>query len=59
MLGPPLAVALAVLNAMWYELMEGVAIRHDNMARRARGGLSRRLSHFQPWTGNVFNGMRR
>ncbi|MEO8005267.1 MAG: cytochrome bd-I oxidase subunit CydX [Betaproteobacteria bacterium] len=28
MLGLPLAVAFAILNAMWYELMEGAAIRH-------------------------------
>lgn len=32
MLGLPLAVAFAVLNAMWYELMEDVAIRHDKLA---------------------------
>ena len=31
MLGLPLAVAFAVLNAMWYELMEDAAIRHDKL----------------------------
>ncbi len=31
MLGLPLAVAFAVLNAMWFELMEDAAIRHDKL----------------------------
>lgn len=30
MLGLPLAAAFAVLNAMWYELMDDAAIRKDN-----------------------------
>lgn len=31
MLGLPLAVTFAVLNAMWYELMEDAATRHDKL----------------------------
>lgn len=31
MLGLPLAVAFAVLNAMWYELMDNTTIRHDKL----------------------------
>ena len=31
MLGLPLAVAFAVLNAMWYELMEDAALRHEQL----------------------------
>ena len=31
MLGLPLAVAFAVLNAMWYELMEDAATRRDKL----------------------------
>jgi cytochrome bd-I ubiquinol oxidase subunit X len=30
-LGLPLAATFAVLNAMWYELMEDEAIRHDKL----------------------------
>lgn len=30
-LGLPLAATFAVLNAMWYELMEDDAIRHDKL----------------------------
>lgn len=31
LLGLPLAAAFAVLNAMWFELMEDDAIRHDKL----------------------------
>ncbi|RZI94750.1 MAG: cytochrome bd-I oxidase subunit CydX [Variovorax sp.] len=31
-LGLPLAAAFAVLNAMWYELMDDDAIRHEKLA---------------------------
>lgn len=31
LLGLPLAAAFAVLNAMWFELMEDDAIRHDRL----------------------------
>ncbi len=30
-LGLPLAVAFAVLNAMWYELMEDASVRRDKL----------------------------
>ena len=30
-LGLPLAAAFAVLNAMWFELMEDEAVRHDKL----------------------------
>ena len=30
-LGLPLAAALAVLNAMWFELMEDEAVRSDQL----------------------------
>ena len=30
-LGLPLAAAFAVLNAMWFELMEDAAMRHDKL----------------------------
>ncbi|MFC5605735.1 cytochrome bd-I oxidase subunit CydX [Variovorax soli] len=32
-LGLPLAAAFAVLNAMWFELMEDEAVRHDKLDR--------------------------
>ncbi|MDM0115815.1 cytochrome bd-I oxidase subunit CydX [Variovorax sp. J22R133] len=31
LLGLPLAAAFAVLNAMWYELMDDEATRHDKL----------------------------
>jgi cyd operon protein YbgT len=34
MLGLPLAAAFAVLNAMWYELMDDDAIRSEKLDRR-------------------------
>ena len=37
MLGLPLAVAFAVLNAMWYELMEDAGMRHDKLDAPASG----------------------
>jgi len=36
-LGLPLAATFAVLNAMWYELMDDEATRHDKYDR-PRGG---------------------
>ncbi|RZL90346.1 MAG: cytochrome bd-I oxidase subunit CydX [Variovorax sp.] len=33
-LGLPLAAAFAVLNAMWYELMDDDAIRREKLATR-------------------------
>lgn len=33
MLGLPLAAAFAVLNAMWYELMDDDRTRHDKLDR--------------------------
>jgi cyd operon protein YbgT len=41
-LGLPLAAAFAVLNAMWYELMDDEAIRREKLARQA-GDVSERL----------------
>ncbi|CAN7753345.1 cytochrome bd-I oxidase subunit CydX [Pseudorhodoferax sp. LjRoot39] len=37
LLGLPLAAAFAVLNAMWYELMDDEAQRRDKLARPAPG----------------------
>jgi len=33
-LGLPLAAAVAVLNAMWFELMEDAAVRRDRLEPR-------------------------
>jgi cyd operon protein YbgT len=33
MLGLPLAAGFAVLNAMWYELMDDAAIRKDTLGK--------------------------
>lgn len=35
LLGLPLAAAFAVLNAMWYELMDDEAVRRDRLDRPA------------------------
>ncbi|MDB5849290.1 MAG: cyd operon protein YbgT [Rhodoferax sp.] len=41
-LGLPLAAAFAVLNAMWYELMDDEAVRRDHLVRQT-GERSERL----------------
>lgn len=41
LLGLPLAAAFAVLNAMWYELMDDDAQRRDKLARPGRGEAGR------------------
>ena len=38
MLGLPLAAAFAVLNAMWFELMEDEAIRRDRLDPGGKAG---------------------
>ena len=35
-LGLPLAAAFAVLNAMWFEMMEDEAVRHDKLDKPQR-----------------------
>jgi cyd operon protein YbgT len=48
MLGIPWAVAFAVLNAMWGELMEDAAMRHDKLD--APGAMSRHGPAMAPTT---------
>jgi cyd operon protein YbgT len=42
-LGLPLAAAFAVLNAMWYELMDDDAIRKDRLETREATTAQERL----------------
>jgi cyd operon protein YbgT len=42
LLGLPLAAIFAVLNAMWYELVEDAALKRAEVTRSAESAASRR-----------------